>query len=42
MVQKSQQQDGRAGALSELNEAIEDLNRAEEASSITPAKAVYG
>ena len=41
MVSKSQQQKGRAGALSKLNEAIEDLNRAKEASIIAPAKAVF-
>ena len=32
----------RDDALSKLNEAIEDLNRAKEVSSITPAKAVFG
>ena len=42
MVSKSQQQKGRDSALSKLNEAIEDLNRVEEASSIAPAKAVFG
>ena len=42
MVSKSQQQKGRGGAVSKLNEAIEDLNRAEEATSIAPAKTVFG
>ena len=42
MVQKSQQQDGRAGALSKLDEAIEDLNRAKDVSSVAPAKALFG
>ena len=42
MVSKSQQQKGRDGAVSKLNEAIEDLNRAEEATSIAPAKTAFG
>ena len=42
MDPKSQRQKGRDDALSKLNEAIEDLNRAKEVSSITPAKAVFG
>ena len=42
MVPKSQQQNGRDGALSKLNEAIEDLNRAKEVSSVASAKAVFG
>ena len=44
MDPKSQQQKGkgRDDDLSKLNEAIEDLNRAKEASNITPAKAVFG
>ena len=42
MDSKSQQPKGRDDALSKLNEAIEDLNRAKEVSNITPAKAVFG
>ena len=42
MDPKSQQPKGRDDALSMLNEAIEDLNRAKEVSSITPAKTVFG
>ena len=42
MDSKTQQQKGRDDALSKLNEAIEDLNRAKEVSNITPAKAVFG
>ena len=42
MDSKSQQLKGRDDALSKLNEAIEDLNRAKEVSSVTPAKAVFG
>jgi len=42
MATKSQQPKGRNGTLSSLNVAIEALNLAKEASSITPAKAVFG
>ena len=44
MDPKSQQQKGkgRDDDLSKLNEAIEDLNRAKEASNVTQAKAVFG
>ena len=42
MDPKSQRQKGRDDTLSKLNEAIEDLNRAKEASSISPAKTVFG
>ena len=42
MVPKPQRQKGRDDDLAKLNEAIEDLNRAEEVSSIAPAKAVFG
>jgi len=42
MATKSQQPKGRDGTLSSLNVAIEALNLAKEASSITPAKAVFG
>ena len=42
MDPKSQQQKERDDALSKLNEAIEDLNRAKEISSVTPAKTVFG
>ena len=38
----SQQQGPRDGALSALNVAIEAANLAKEASSVTPAKAVFG
>ena len=38
----SQRQKGRDDVLSKLNKAIEDLNRTEEVSSVTPAKAVFG
>ena len=37
-----QRSKGRDDALSKLNEAIGDLNRAKEASSITSAKTVFG
>ena len=36
------QQTGDDDALAKLNEAIEDLNRAKEVSSIAPVKAVFG
>ena len=42
MSLKSQRPKGRDGALSLLNAAIEVLNLAKEASSITPAKAAFG
>ena len=42
MVPKPQRQKGRDDDLAKLNEAIEDLNRAEEVSSIAPAKVVFG
>ena len=42
MDPKSQRPKGRNDALSKLNEAIEDLTRAKEASSISPAKTVFG
>ena len=42
MVSKPQQQKGRDDDLAKLNEAIEDLNRAGEVSTIAPAKAVFG
>ena len=38
----SQRQNGRDDALSKLNKAIEDLDRAKEVSSVTPAKVVFG
>ena len=38
----SQQQQGDDDALSKLDEAIADLNRAKEVSSIAPAKTVFG
>ena len=41
MAATSQRQTGRDDALSKLNEAIGDLNRAKEESSIPPAKAVF-
>ena len=42
MDPKLQRQKGRDDALSKLNEAIEDLNRAKEVSNVTPAKTVFG
>ena len=42
MVPKPQRQKRRDGALSKLNKAIEDLNRAKDVSDIAPAKAVFG
>ena len=42
MDPKPQRQKGRDDALSKLNEAIEDLNRAKEVSNVTPAKTVFG
>lgn len=42
MSTKPQRLKGRDAALSALNGAIEDLNLAEEISSITPAKAAFG
>ena len=42
MAPKSQRQKGPDGALSKLNQAIEDLNRAKDVSNIAPAKAVLG
>ena len=41
MVPKPQQQKGCDDPLLKLNEAIEDLNRAKEASTVTSAKAVF-
>ena len=41
MVPKPQQQNGRDDALAKLDEAIEDLNRAKEVSSIASAKVVF-
>ena len=41
MDPKSQRHKGRDDTLSKLDEAIEDLNRAEEVSSITQAKTVF-
>ena len=42
MVAKSQRPKGRDGTTSSLNIAIEALNLAKEAASVTPAKAVFG
>ena len=42
MDAKSRQPKGRDNTVSALNVAIEALNLAKEASSITPAKAVFG
>jgi len=42
MSAKSKRPEGRAGVLSSLNVAIDDLNLAKAASSITPAKATFG
>ena len=42
MATKSQRPKGREGALSLLNAAIEAINFAKEASSITPAHAAFG
>jgi len=42
MAATSQQQKGRDGSISSLNIAIEALNLAKEAASVTPAKAVFG
>ena len=41
MATTSQQQTERDGTLLKLNEAIEDLDRAKEESSVAPAKAVF-
>ena len=42
MATKFQRPKGREGALSLLNAAIDAVNLAKEASSITPAKAAFG
>ena len=42
MASKSQQPSGGDGALSSLNAGIERLGLAEEISSVTPVKAVFG
>ena len=42
MEASSQRPNGRDGAVSSLNAAIEVMNLAKEVSSITPAKAVFG
>ena len=42
MEAESQSHEGREGAISALNAAIEGVNFAKELSSITPAKAVFG
>ena len=42
MEAKSQRPKGRDNTVSALNAAIDALNLAKEASSITPAKAVFG
>jgi len=42
MAAKPQQPKGRDGTISSLNVAIEVLNLAKEAASITPAKAAFG
>jgi len=42
MEAKSQRLNEREGATSALNTAVEDLNVAEKASSIPPAKAIFG
>jgi len=42
MAAKSQRPKGRNDVLSLLNEAIDALNLAKEASSITPARAAFG
>lgn len=42
MDSNSQRPKGRDDTLSKLNDAIGDLNRAEEVSNITPAKVVFG
>jgi len=42
MQTKPQRPNGRNGTLSSLNIAIEAMSLAKEASSITPAKAVFG
>ena len=42
MDPKPQRKKGHDDALSKLNEAIEDLNRAKEVSNVTPAKTVFG
>ena len=41
MDPKSQRPKGRDDTLSNLNEAIEDMNRAKEVSNISPAKTVF-
>ena len=41
MADKSQRQRERDGVLSSLNMAIDALNRAKEATSMTPAKAAF-
>jgi len=42
MATKSQRPKGRENAVSLLNAAIEAINLAENISSVTPAKAVFG
>ena len=42
MTDKSQRPKGQGGALSPLDVAIDALNLAKEASSITPAKTAFG
>ena len=42
MDSRPQLPEGRGAVFSMLNEAMKDLNIAKEASSITPAKAVFG
>ena len=41
MTTKTQRQKGRDGVLSSLNMAIDALNRANEATGVTPAKATF-
>ena len=41
MADKSQRQKERDGVLSSLNMAVDALNRAKEATSMTPAKAAF-
>jgi len=42
MSAKSQRPKGRAGVLSSLNVAIDDLNLAKQASNVTSVKATFG
>ena len=42
MATQSQRPEGKDGALSSLNAAIDILNLAKEASSVTPAKTAFG